>query len=43
MFATQNNMSFPGNNSNEEHAYAMSKNDTYEASEDEGSDIDGKQ
>ena len=45
MFATQNNMPFPGNSNAGDHVYAMSKNDSYEASEDEGSDVDieGKQ
>ena len=41
MFATANNMQFPGNSSNgADHAYAMSANDSYEASDDEGSDIE---
>ena len=40
MFATQNNMQFPGNSNAGDHVYAMSKDDSYEASEDEGSDVD---
>ena len=40
MFAAQNGLQFPGNNSNAEHAYAMTQNDSYEPSEDEGSDVE---
>ena len=40
MFAAQNGMQFPGNASNNEHAYAMTQNDSYEPSEEEGSDVE---
>ena len=41
MFAAASNMQFPGGEpSNADHAYAMNQNNSYEASEDEGSDVE---